>query len=167
MRAQSLLRSRGGKLVAALFMVAGLGGGCLTRPIEPIDPVTTSTTVEQLTQSGVDQIDLLFVVDNSSSMADKQQIMALAVPDLIGGLLNPPCISPPVTGKPVTTTQQPSGPLAKCPSGSAREFPAVLDVHVGMITSSLGTFGADGCLDTLPTCPGTRRTPPPTITATS
>jgi hypothetical protein len=151
MKANSLLRSRVVKLAGVVLGVVGLGAGCLNRPIEPVNPVTAVTVVEQLTQSGVDKIDLLFVVDNSSSMADKQAILALAVPDLIGGLLNPPCIKPSVggqPGQPVPTAQQPSGPEGKCPAGSTREFPAVLDVHVGMITSSLGSFGANGCPDT-------------------
>ena len=154
MHAQSLLRRPGVKLAAVLITVVGLGGGCLTRPIEPVNPVLTTTTVERLTQSGVDKIDLLFAIDNSSSMADKQAILALAVPDLIGGLVNPRCIVT-ATQKPVPTAQQPGGPLAKCPDGSQREFPAVLDVHVGMVTSSLGSFGANGCPDSVPAaCPG-------------
>src|SRR6202044_4066560 len=97
--------------------------------------------------------DLLFMVDNSPSMADKQQILATAVPDLLGGLLNPPCDDD-TTGQPIAAASQPSGPTEACPAGSKREFAPVLDVHVGLLSSSLGTFGANGCADMEPTCPG-------------
>lgn len=145
--------SRAGHLAAAAITVGGLGAvsGCLTRPIQPIDPLTTSTIVERLTQSAVNQIDLVLVVDNSRSMADKQQILALAVPDLIIGLLNPACVD--ASGTAVTAAMQPS-PTGTCPTGTNREFPLVNDVHVGLLTSSLGTFGANGCPDTVPNaCP--------------
>jgi hypothetical protein len=98
--------------------------------------------------ASVDKIDLLFVVDNSSSMADKQQILATAVPDLLGGLLNPPCVDD-FTGLPIPATDQPSSPVDACPAGSKRTFKPVLDVHIGLISSSLGTFGANGCPDSV------------------
>jgi hypothetical protein len=141
------------RLAAALLAIAGFGAasGCLTRPIQPIDVRTTSVVVKRLTQGGVDKIDLVLAVDNSASMADKQQILALAVPDLITGLVNPKCLDN-ATGQPTAT--QPAGPTdqscgsqgcSACPPNSTREFPPVLDIHVGLISSSLGTFGANGC----------------------
>ena len=145
---------RAGNLAAAAMTVVGLGAvsGCLTRPLQPIEPLTTSTVVERVTQSAVNQIDLLLVVDNSRSMADKQQILAAAVPDLIIGLLNPPCVD--MNGTPVPTAMQPADSISACPAGTNREFPAVFDVHVGLVSSSLGSFGADGCPDTVPNaCP--------------
>jgi hypothetical protein len=42
---------------------------------------------------------------------------------------------------------QPTSPTAPCPTGSARAFPPPLDVHIGLVSSSLGTFGANGCPD--------------------
>ena len=39
-------------------------------------------------------------------------------------------------------------PTGACPAGTHREFPPVFDVHVGLLSSSLGSFGADGCPDT-------------------
>jgi hypothetical protein len=103
--------------------------------------------------AAIDKIDLLFMVDNSPSMADKQAILATAVPDLLGGLLNPPCLDD-TTGAPIPAASQPAGPVDVCPAGSKRSFAPVLDVHVGLISSSLGTFGANGCPDTADTCPG-------------
>jgi hypothetical protein len=122
--------------------VSGAAGGCLTRPIEPQQPNTTSTVFLPLKQSSVDKIDLLLMVDNSSSMGDKQDILSVAIPDLLGELLNPSCVD--AAGKQVTA--QPAGPLDPCPDPtSQRELQPVLDIHVGLISSSLGTFGADGC----------------------
>src|SRR4051812_19345082 len=82
------------QLVAASLAIAGTGalGGCLNRPVEPVEPRTTSTVVEKLTQSQVDKIDLLLMIDNSRSMADKQAILVAAVPDLVKGLVNPKCV---------------------------------------------------------------------------
>src|SRR4051812_24344240 len=69
--------ARAAQLAAAALVVSGGGmvGGCLKRPLEPIEPRTTSTVVEKLTESAVDKIDLLLMIDNSRSMADKQAIL--------------------------------------------------------------------------------------------
>jgi hypothetical protein len=74
-------------------------------------------------------------------MADKQAILALAVPDLVEGLVNPRCIDP--TG--VAEPQSVPSPTDDCPSGLKREFESVLDIHIGVISSSLGGHGADTC----------------------
>jgi hypothetical protein len=151
--------ARAANLSAAALAIVGIGAvsGCLTRPIEPVEPRTTSVVVERLTQSGVNKIDLLLAVDNSASMADKQAILALAVPDLITGLVNPQCLDN-ASGKPTAT--QPASPTDQCPANSTREFPPVLDIHIGLISSSLGTFGADGCPDKPPaSCPTADTTP--------
>src|SRR5262245_14316216 len=91
-----------GLVVAA----ACVGTGCLNRPIEPVEPKTTTTIVERLTQSAVDKIDIVLDLDNSRSMADKQEILALAVPDLVERLVNPICVSP---GDPTVKQQVPYG----------------------------------------------------------
>lgn len=97
----------------------------------------------------VTKMDVLFVIDNSSSMADKQSILALAMPELLNGLLNPACVD--ASGTPVASAQQPS-PTGACPSGTHRQFRPIADAHVGFISSSLGSFGADACPGTT-TCP--------------
>ena len=134
---------RGGQLVLGTLLVAGATGasGCLERDIAPVGPRSTAVISEKLTQSAVDKIDLLLSIDNSRSMADKQQILALAIPDLVKGLVNPGCVNP-NTGEIEST---PAGPLDKCPEGTQREFDPVLDIHIGLITSSLGGHGSDAC----------------------
>jgi hypothetical protein len=132
------------KLTGATLVTVGVSSvmGCLDRPIEPVEPRRTSTIVERLTQSSVDKIDLLLSIDNSRSMADKQDILALAVPDLVKGLVNPRCLD----DGGVPSEMQPAGPLETCPvPGTKREFDPVVDIHIGIVTSSLGGHGADAC----------------------
>ena len=64
------------------------------------------------------KVDVLFVVDNSLSMSDKQGELAKRVPELVAALTNPPV-------------------------GSGRK--AIDDLHVGVITSSLGSHGTSAC----------------------
>ena len=134
------LRSAGTMLVLAGFAAMP---ACLDRPIEPVEPRTTSTIVDKLTQSSVDKIDLLLMIDNSGSMSDKQQILKLAVPDLVQALVNPKCLDE--TGK--ATPAQPKGPLDDCPvMGSKREFEPIVNIHIGVTSSSVGGHGADSCI---------------------
>ena len=109
---------------------AGSGGG--------------STTSSHLYRNQkVDKVDLLFMIDNSASMADKQIILAAAVPDLVQRFTNPVCVD--------RTTREPVGNVAPGTScsdtfpGSEREFDPIDDIHIGVITSSLGGHGADSC----------------------
>jgi hypothetical protein len=94
----------------------------------------------------VDKIDLLLVVDNSASMADKQNVLADAVPDLAYRLINPRCVDS--AGAALPVGQQPTSPAAACPGGSKREFDPVADLHIGIVSSSLGGHGADSCSNT-------------------
>ncbi len=87
------------------------------------------------------KIDLLLMIDNSRSMADKQEILGAAVPDLVQRLANPPCVNS--NGAPGPT--QPMSPLEACPPGTSRVVAPVLDIHIGVISSSLGGHGSDAC----------------------
>lgn len=78
----------------------------------------------------VSRVDLLFVVDNSRSMADKQEVLALSAQDLVGGLVAPPCLD--ASGAAVPAQD------GVCPAGSARPFAPVRDLHIGVVSSSLG-----------------------------
>jgi hypothetical protein len=78
----------------------------------------TGWEVDVFRQRAVTKVDLLLTLDNSISMADKQAILAEAVPLLVQRLIS---------------------------AGSVLE--PVSDVHVGVITSSLGSHGAAGAKD--------------------
>jgi hypothetical protein len=116
-------------LRTGLLAIATLGGGglaatgCLDRPVSPSTPNTTNVFVDQIKNTSVDKIDLLFMIDNSISMADKQAFLKDAVPQLVNRLISPAI--DPVTNKP--------------------EFNPVKNIHIGVITSSIGGHGGDVC----------------------
>jgi hypothetical protein len=144
---QLLLPDRARHRALHLAMACGvvIGGGAVAgcgSPAVPIEDKPDTTIIGPfLNARNIDKVDLLLMLDNSRSMADKQLILAVAVPDLVSGLLNPKCVDS--TGSPADT--QPSGPLESCLPGTRRAFPPITDIHVGIITSSLGGHGADTC----------------------
>jgi len=89
-----------------------------------------------------DKVDLLLVVDNSRSMADKQEILARATADLVQSITNPPCID--ANGQ---IGQTPASPADPCPAGQTRRHVPVNDMHVGVISTSIGGHGSDACPD--------------------
>jgi hypothetical protein len=88
-----------------------------------------------------DKVDILFVVDNTRAMADKQDVLAQTLADLVDGLANPPCVDA-SGGK--TRVQRPTD---SCPAGSHRAHTPTGDIHLGLISSSLGGHGSDSCPD--------------------
>jgi hypothetical protein len=89
----------------------------------------------------VGKIDVLVMVDNSSSMADKQAILSDAIPQLVKRLVNPGCIN-------ADGTYNSDWNGTACPTGAIRDFDPVTDIHIGIISSSLGGHGANVCLST-------------------
>lgn len=86
------------------------------------------------------KVDLLFVVDNSISMYEKQSILSATLPKFVARLVDPYCTdgsgvaTPPVDGQ--------------CPDGQHREIVPVTNMHIGVITTSLGDHGSnDVCSD--------------------
>ncbi len=146
---------RSGKWLAgaALLTATGAAGvGCLARPVGTADPTTKVNFTSTVSQQSVDKVDLLFMIDNSASMGDKQTILAEAVPNLLVGLLQPKCVEP-ATGNPPAGSTQTADPKGNkgnnfgCPMGTEPEFSPVTDMHIGIISSSLGSFGGDVCAD--------------------
>ncbi len=90
------------------------------------------------------KVDLLFVIDNSIGMADKQQVLKEAVPNLLRGLAVPDCVHQ-------AQTVVPRAGDGSCPAGSTPRFAPVSDLHVAAITSSLGSHGGEVCASTTPT----------------
>ncbi|WP_394840052.1 hypothetical protein LVJ94_24500 [Pendulispora rubella] len=121
-----------------LASLGALGSGCLTRKVSGEPPSTKINYNTVIRQSAIDKIDLLFAIDNSSSMGDKQALFADAVPDLINRLLTPNCVRdadgsvvPPQNGQ--------------CAPGSKPEFTPVQDIHIGIVSSSIGSYGTNQC----------------------
>ncbi|MBI4703261.1 MAG: hypothetical protein HY744_19260, partial [Deltaproteobacteria bacterium] len=132
---------RSGGLGAFAATVAAATAGCLSgaKATGPDEPPPTSMVCERPTEGLVDRIDLLLVIDNSRSMADKQQILKEAVPDLVGALVNPRCVDE----NDKTCKNQPQDPGAECEANCKREFEPIKDIHIGLISSSIGGHGAD------------------------
>jgi len=117
-----------------------LGGfGCLTRPVTNLTPSTKENFIANVKQQAVDKVDILFMIDNSASMGDKQDLLAQAVPDLVTRLLQPNCVD---KMDPKVTVARVNG---VCPDTAKEEFEPVHDMHIGIVTSSLGGGGADLC----------------------
>jgi hypothetical protein len=127
----------------AVTSIAVAGSGCLDRPVAPATPQVTARVVELAKQNKVNKIDLLFMIDNSSSMADKQSILGDAVPELVDRLIEPKCIDP-VTLRTVGTAVN-----GVCTVGEL-DFEPIKDIHIGIVTSSIGNHGASGvCEDSI------------------
>ena len=86
----------------------------------------------------VSSVDILYMIDNSSSMADKQQVLAASLPQLLAQLAQPNCVDS--SGQSLGASQlTQTGP--SCTTGTL-EFKAINDIHIGIVTSSLGDHGA-------------------------
>jgi hypothetical protein len=111
---------------------------CLQRPLSTAQPETNTNFTSVVTNQAIDKVDILFVLDNSASMGDKTEYLTQAVPNLITRLVQPNCID--TNGKVVG--QSDSGGLGNCTTGKV-EFPPVHDMHIGLVSSSLGTRLSD------------------------
>ncbi|WP_394828355.1 hypothetical protein [Pendulispora albinea] len=133
---RSLMGSAARALMVAGFLagIGGVGSGCLTRKVSGEPPTTKINYNTRIRQSAIDKLDLLFAIDNSSSMGDKQKLFSEAVPALITRLLTPDCISDSNGG----VVERVGG---ACPTGSKPEFEPVQDIHIAIVSSSLGDRG--------------------------
>jgi hypothetical protein len=128
----------------AVTTLAAVGSGCLDRPVAPATPLVSARVVTLAKQNKVNKIDLLFMIDNSSSMADKQNIMADAVPELVNRLIEPKCVDP------ITLRTVGNAVNGVCTMGGELDFEPIKDIHIGIVTSSLGNHGANGvCEDAI------------------
>ena len=87
----------------------------------------------------MNKVDLLFDIDNSASMGDKQAYLAQAIPDLITRLVTPNCVDS--GGNATGIVADVAG---NCTTGTV-EFTPVHDMHIGIVTSSLGPRLGDAC----------------------
>ncbi len=105
-------------IAPALLCVSTLIIGCNPRDIGPIDPHVSRFFHVDVGNDGVGDVDLLFVIDDSGSMAEEQASLEREIPRLIEGLTNPPLDA---EGNP--------------------EWNAVQSLHVAVVTTNLGTRG--------------------------
>jgi hypothetical protein len=88
-------------------------------------------------QSG--KVDLLLVMDNSPNTDTFHELFAQTAPYLVDRLVHPACVNG--LGNVVATTPNPTDP---CPVG-VRDFAPITDIHLAVISTSLGGHGADIC----------------------
>jgi hypothetical protein len=106
-------------------------------------PPDTSAFV-RVNGNAATRLDILFVIDNSSGMRDKQTILELSLAPFLERLLEPECVD--ANGEPLGQ----SSSAGVCAGGSP-EFQAVRDLHLGVVTSSLGDMGSgDACPSSTP-----------------
>jgi hypothetical protein len=120
-------------------------GGTVSGPTDGGPDAGTPWNGTPLKEGSADKVDLLFAIDNSASMGDKQSLLAAAVPTLIGRLLNPDCVDQ-TTGAHVPGDNLGPSQCASIPN-TKPEFAPVHDLHVGIVSSSLGGGGSpDVCV---------------------
>ena len=110
-------------------VVAGMSAsGCLERCVTVVTPVVQSAVRIPLEVNVIEDVDLLFEIDNSGSMSGNQANLARNFGLLVDALVNPPL--DPATMRP--------------------RHPPVKSLHLGVISSDLGTPGS-----VVPSCANT------------
>jgi hypothetical protein len=125
--------------VALALTPALVLSSCLARDVATGTPDQKSSFVALVRAGGLDKVDLVFAIDNSASMGDKQELLRQAIPDLIERLVRPRCVDR--AGNVVGAYD----PKLACPAGSDPEIQPIRDLHVGIVSSSLGGLGAPAC----------------------
>jgi hypothetical protein len=93
--------------------------GCLERNLKALNPCLVSGVVATVAVTNIDKVDMLFMVDNSDSMADKQVKLRAQFPRLITVM---------------TTGVKADGTM----------FPPAKDLHLGVVTSDMDLPGIQG-----------------------
>jgi hypothetical protein len=128
------------------FLACAVLAGCARSEVDLTVDAGSDTSTDTGTDDGgvtivtrANKLDLLLVVDNSTNLEVPQDLLAKTLPYLFDRLVHPACVNG--LGNVVAKTNSPSDP---CPVGQ-REFAPLTDIHVGILTPSLGGHGADIC----------------------
>lgn len=143
LRAWSTAPAARSSLAALLALLAGCFSGRSALETDlPVDAGADAAPVVDAGPPPIERsgkVDLLFVVGSSPNTDPFHQILSSTLPYLLGRLTRPACVNG--LGNVVATTPQPTDP---CPVG-VREWKPVTDLHLGVISTSLGGHGADTC----------------------
>lgn len=107
---------------AVVVLLAALFFGCPGQDLAPLDPCTVSEASTRVDQAGVSKVDLLFMVDNSGSMANKQLRLAKELPRLVS----------------VLTSGDRKFGTPPDPTDKARLFRPVTSLQLAVVNSSMG-----------------------------
>lgn len=73
--------------VSAALMLGALGmqplAGCINKDVAPVNPCTQAAFVRKVSNNSVSKVDLLFVIDKSSSMIEEQDAIKEQIPRLV------------------------------------------------------------------------------------
>jgi hypothetical protein len=119
--------------VATCAVLGVMTDGCLTRPVVSSNPVTKTNFITSIPQGSIDKVDILFDIDNSASMGDKQAYLAQAVPQLITRLVQPNCVDPQGNTKTQAALDGTCPGFVNDPTVNA-EFPPVHNLHIGIVS---------------------------------
>jgi hypothetical protein len=108
------------------LVVCLVGTGCFERSLRPVNPCTRSNIGETIRVENVDEVDLLFMVDNSNSMAEEQASLTAEFPRLVRILAS-----------------------GDRDGNGTQDFLPVRSLHIGVVSSDMGVGGF-----TVPTCSG-------------
>ncbi len=102
--------------------------GCPKQELAPLGPCTVSAVSERVDQSGVSDVDLLFMIDNSGSMASEQSKLAKQLPKLVEILSSGDRFP----------GQSDAEVLAQGNDPTKRKFTPVKTLHLGVVSSNAG-----------------------------
>ncbi|MET0286040.1 MAG: hypothetical protein ABW352_16275 [Polyangiales bacterium] len=118
-------RARLGTLASAFLRPALLLlSACPSMELAALNPCTVSSASIRVDTGGVSDVDLLFVIDNSGSMASEQEKLALQLPQLVNVL---------VSGDRYFGRTAPAGITDK-----ERFFTPVRSLHLGVVSTNMG-----------------------------
>ena len=127
---------------AAVGVVVLVIAACAPLSVVHEEPTTACTGFGAVVrQQSVDKVDILLMIDNSPGMGDKQAYFNAAIREIVQRLARPRCVD----GSDPTKLLGTSDASGRCPAGQEPELPAVNDIHIGIVTSSLSARGGDIC----------------------
>jgi hypothetical protein len=126
-------------------------GGCQTVRTEDVPKAPDSSPWDEPPRpTRKDKVDILLVVSNAPGTADLHHDLAAGVPELLRSFAQPDCqdangvvvLRHGATG----VNEDPNGRYG-CPEGSRPPFAPIVDIHVGVVSSDMGSQGSDQCTD--------------------
>jgi hypothetical protein len=116
------------RLMPLVALLSAASFGCPGQELAPLGPCTVSAVSERVDQAGVSDVDLLFVIDNSGSMASEQAKIAKELPRLVQVLTTGDrCAGTPEASCTLDDTKEPK-----------RHFTAVKALHLGVVSVNAG-----------------------------
>jgi hypothetical protein len=123
---------------------------CTSRTLETPTITPTATLTTNFTQKVNNEIDILFMIDNSSSMSEMQTKILAQLPlfmNVLTGLMNPPSLHVAVVSSDMGAPGDATGSIGCTPNGDSGQFQSMPQ---GTCTASTLTAG-DTFLETDPT----------------